>query len=139
MGSKIVDRYIVYFIQGEITQKIKIGQTRGMVDERMSELQTGSPDQLVHLGSYIGHELTEDDLRKKFKSHLSHGEWFYPNTDIYDFISKNCIKDIQAIYHTYDQIEKGSLTFEEAMSLGEERLVSDSKKYMDEVVKSISF
>jgi hypothetical protein len=122
MSRKILKHTLVYFIQGEITKRIKIGQTNCMVEERMRRLQACSPDNLILLGAYLGFEYSEIKLHNMFERFRLHGEWFSPANEITDFISKNCLSNTTAIYHAYQEIEKGNLSYKEALALGEEKL-----------------
>ena len=76
----------VYFIQGQTTRLIKIGQTRGNVHKRLAALQGGSPDKLKMLKVIDAEYDFEKTLHIKFDSIRSHGEWFYPSRGLMAFI-----------------------------------------------------
>lgn len=75
-----------YFLQGEITKAIKIGKTVGPVDWRCKEIQAYSPDTLVVL-KYVVDNL-EEYCHAKFAHLRMHGEWFRPDPELLEFISK---------------------------------------------------
>ena len=77
-----------YFIQGEQTQLIKIGQTRQDPEKRLAQLQTGSPDKLVLLKAVESEQGYEAHLHRLFQEHNSHGEWYYPVPKLIAFIDK---------------------------------------------------
>ena len=76
----------VYFIQGQTTRLIKIGQTRGNVYDRLDTMQIGSPDKLKILKAVEAEKGFERSLHIKFDSVCSHGEWFYPSCGLMAFI-----------------------------------------------------
>lgn len=73
--NKEKQKFKTYFIQGQMTEKIKIGRA---IDpwKRLATLQVGSPDHLVLL-AIIDHDC-EKRLHKKFRGYHSHGEWYFP-------------------------------------------------------------
>jgi hypothetical protein len=85
---------LVYFIQGEQTKLVKIGQTSSECPhERLMSLQAGSPDILNLLG--VVYHISEKDLHERFKLHRVRGEWFHPIQALMKFIeeestSPNC-------------------------------------------------
>lgn len=78
----IFENQIIYFIQGEITQLIKIGRTKRIVEDRKLDLETGSPDKLNILGLTFEPFFNESELHTKFSNSRKHGEWFYPSEEI---------------------------------------------------------
>jgi hypothetical protein len=75
-----------YFVQGELTQLIKIGRTNGTGEQRLKELQASSPDKLVLL------KVVNRDIEKQthiaFKAPRAHGEWFRPSPELLLFIEQ---------------------------------------------------
>ena len=69
----------IYFIQGEKTHLIKIGQTRNDPYKRLDALQSYSPDKLRLLKVIYAEADYEHQLHKRFASNRVHGEWFYPS------------------------------------------------------------
>jgi hypothetical protein len=65
-----------YFIQGRMTEFIKIGKASD-VKKRLLALRIGSPDELVLLAQIDGDQ--ERKLHKRFSADRHHGEWFFPN------------------------------------------------------------
>lgn len=76
---------MVYFIQGEQTQLVKIGKATS-IPRRLRVLQTGSPDQLTVLAVI---EDTDDDHQhqKRFQADWVYGEWFKPSEALMAFVS----------------------------------------------------
>lgn len=122
MSTRIYKEEVTYFIQGEITQRIKIGKTSTAVRERIRLLQTGSPDILKFLGVCIGIKRSESVLHREFSQYRLHGEWFSPEPEIFEYIKGNCITDERAFFHAYQKIENGDITFEDALSIGTDEL-----------------
>jgi hypothetical protein len=83
---------MIYFIQGIVTRKIKIGFSKNP-STRLSRLQTGSPDELVIIGVAIGDMSIEKILHDKFSESHSHGEWFNDCEKIREFIRIYCHTD----------------------------------------------
>lgn len=86
----------VYFIQGRITQQIKIGST-GDIKFRLSQLQTGSAEKLSYIGTILFSKMlkareVEKVLHLVFGRYRTDGEWFSPNPELLSFIKKY-IKD----------------------------------------------
>lgn len=77
---------MIYFIQDEVTTHIKIGFTDHPPEDRVAQLQTGSPSKLVLLASCVGDRSTEDELHERFKDARVHGEWFRPVPALLQFI-----------------------------------------------------
>lgn len=77
---------LVYFIQGEKTGLIKIGQTtKNCPCERLVKgLQPWSPDTLHVLG--VIHAVSDGKFHSQFHKDWHHGEWFNPSSELLDFI-----------------------------------------------------
>jgi hypothetical protein len=75
---------MVYFIQGKVTQLVKIGRTSRNVQNRLNRFT--SPDVLVCLK--VTEEFTERALHKRFRASWSHGEWFKPDPELMEFIAQ---------------------------------------------------
>ena len=71
-------------------QYIKIGFTTETIQKRMSRLKTGNPKDIYCLCNYKGTILQEKELHKTFiKDRVrDNGEWFYPSSEIIDYINK---------------------------------------------------
>ncbi|HAS6997823.1 TPA: hypothetical protein I7280_23645 [Vibrio parahaemolyticus] len=136
---KVFERPIVYFIQGELTKRIKIGSTQWLIDERMRHLQTGSPDELVFIGAYFGTDFTETELHTLFASTRVHGEWFEPSHEIEHFVSEHCVTDLGSHFYTFQQIQDGTLSLEQAIRLGPKQLAKRYEKHLANIAASISF
>lgn len=65
----------VYFIKCSLTGLVKIG-TAKQVAQRLAELQTGSPGQLVLIAEIEGDRAEEMRLHAQFHSLRERGEWF---------------------------------------------------------------
>lgn len=87
--------HIVYFVQGTKTQHIKIGETQNL-HGRMRSLRQTSEDLRI-LGWLKADESTERKLHDKFRAHRTHGEWFSPALEIFQFI----------VEHTHRVYEEG--------------------------------
>jgi len=81
---------LIYFIQAGKNGPIKIGYTDNDISTRLSQLQTGCPDEIKPLGVYVGDEFEESYLHKIFSHHNIRGEWFQPAKSILDFIKIHC-------------------------------------------------
>ncbi len=75
----------IYFIQGKTTGLIKIGQSSN-VKRRLKDMQAGSPDVLVLLGTATFARIREGLIHRAFKTGLAHGEWFKPGERLLEFI-----------------------------------------------------
>lgn len=75
-----------YFVQSEAGGPIKIGFTSKAPEERLCQLQTGSPTKLRIVGLIPLDR--EKELHERFAKHHSHGEWFRPVKQLLDFIQK---------------------------------------------------
>jgi hypothetical protein len=85
--------YHVYFIQVGIDGPIKIGKTKGTVQERLSALQTASPYELRIVGIV---ERARDSLERELHERFSHlrmrGEWFRPGLELITYIRDHAIR-----------------------------------------------
>lgn len=80
------DVHVVYFVQGEESLRIKIGETHNLV-ERIRSLRGGqTSEKLRILGWMEADKNTEKELHTKFQTHRIHNEWFLPVVEIYQFI-----------------------------------------------------
>jgi hypothetical protein len=77
---------VVYFIQGDHSQLIKIGKTVDLVS-RLGSLQGASPDKLTVL-AVIANENGDYEYHEIFADAWSHGEWFHPSPDLLAFIGR---------------------------------------------------
>lgn len=80
----------VYFIFCPSNGLVKIGKSVHNPLRRLAALKSLSPEKLEMLGWVCKKEITELSLHRKFKKHLSHGEWFEDCSDIRKFIKENC-------------------------------------------------
>ena len=71
---------MIYFARDEVTQHIKIGFTSGDGEDRLRDLQTGCPGQLVLLLQIEGSKQDETTWHDRFaEARLRDpGEWFKP-------------------------------------------------------------
>lgn len=137
MSSRLYQHEVTYFIQGEITQRIKIGKTATAVSERMRILQTGSPDKLRIIGICFGPKRFEGYLHNQFSPYRLHGEWFSPDPNILEFINSNCITDELAFDHIYRKIIQGALTFDDALEIGTPKLIEIADHENSEIIKNM--
>ncbi len=80
----------VYFLVDE-NNNIKIGYTKGNIDKRIQQLQTGNSKKIMQLGWIEGNKTKEKELHSIFGNFRinSNNEWFYPNDEIIKFINEN--------------------------------------------------
>lgn len=97
---------MIYFIQGNETRLIKIGHARHAL-ERLSHLQTGSPDILDLIGVQIGHKDKEKELHALFSNYRMHGEWFESCQQIYIYIKNHCSTNHSDIFMAEWAIKEG--------------------------------
>lgn len=71
----------IYFIEGEITKRIKIGFSVDP-DKRLKELSTGSAEELSLLAAYPGTIAIEKDIHRQLESSRIKGEWFDNTLDV---------------------------------------------------------
>ncbi len=77
----------VYFVQAEITRRIKIGFTAGPVEKRLSSLQTGSGEILTLMAAVEGEKDLEAKLHAKFAADRTHNEWFEDSSELRGLIA----------------------------------------------------
>ncbi len=81
---------VIYFLQGKLTNKIKIGFTADTNPRRrLSCCKTYNPDKLVLLGVMAGTIEDEQALHERFGQHHVQGEWFRPHEELLAFIKDN--------------------------------------------------
>ena len=80
---------MVYFFSNQ--KNIKIGYTRGKVESRLKQLNTGSDSKLYCVGYIQGDINKEKELHKKFNNYRlrQNGEWFAPAEELIDYINSN--------------------------------------------------
>jgi len=78
----------VYLICDPTTEHYKIGVTKGSIEKRILELQTGNSTEL-HITNYYKTKYPfrmEKMLHSRFNQYRVHGEWFdLPDSDIINF------------------------------------------------------
>lgn len=79
---------MIYFIQIGLKGAIKIGFSDNGVEDRLSALQTASPEELNVLGVMEGDQEKERKLHEKFKVLYIRGEWFKPGILLTNYIFK---------------------------------------------------
>ena len=72
---------MIYFVQGQRTQLVKIGYSTNKYTfkKRLSQLQCQNADKLKVLRTMAGGRLTEKALHLKHKKSRVQGEWFKPS------------------------------------------------------------
>ena len=77
----------VYFLCSD--NKIKIGYTRGSIERRIKQLNTGSPNKIYKLGWMEGNKEKEKELHIKFSMYRirNNGEWFLGAQEVIDYIN----------------------------------------------------
>ena len=113
---------MIYFIQGRRTKLIKIGFAQN-AKERLSRLQTGSPDILELIAVRVGDKYEENELHYMFKAHKSHGEWFKPCEEIFTYINEHCTANYSDIFMAEWAINNGKAG-ETPSQLSQEQLIS---------------
>lgn len=73
---------MIYFIQQEVTNAIKIGVTNGDLNNRIKTLQVASPYKLKLLGIIEGDTKEETALKNLFSQYRLEGEWFKPDVKV---------------------------------------------------------
>lgn len=82
-GNRTTSGDIVYLVQAGDSGPIKIGHTLAeRLDQRLGELQTGSPQRLRLLATLPGGKSREAELHRKFQSNRISGEWFKPTPEL---------------------------------------------------------
>lgn len=79
----------VYFIEAAGTDRIKIGWTAQAVELRLKQIRTGSPVDLVILGSFAAKQETEHRLHRQFRALRVRpgGEWFHASDELRAYIA----------------------------------------------------
>jgi hypothetical protein len=67
---------MVYFIQAVTGGPVKIGYTRGSLGARLSQLQSGNPEELRVIGVRRGGRDLERELHQRLRHCHVRGEWF---------------------------------------------------------------
>jgi Meiotically Up-regulated Gene 113 (MUG113) protein len=75
----------VYFVQGDTTQLVKIGQTKN-VASRLSSLRADSPD-ILRVLAVIERASSDRPYHRKFAEDWVRGEWFRPSETLLNFIA----------------------------------------------------
>ena len=78
---------MIYFIQCGTNGPIKIGYTDNGVKERLAQLQTGCPYELMVLWVYTGDDYTEAQIHSELSQERVRGEWFHPSKTVIEFIT----------------------------------------------------
>jgi len=81
------EKSFLYFIEAVDTGFIKIGRSANP-EQRLVQLSTGSPNQLVILGKISGGSALEAELHKRFDAQRTKGEWFKISNELRDFIKE---------------------------------------------------
>ena len=92
----------VYFFTNGVN--IKIGYTKGNIQKRLMQLNTGSDNQLYSLGYMTGDKNTENELHLKFANIRlrNNGEWFSADQHLIDYInSVNEVPNICVMKNEY--------------------------------------
>ena len=108
---------MIYFFQGEITRRIKIGFTTKFIHSRMGALQIGSPDKLIFIGARPGDERIEYELHNKFRETYSHGEWLNESDELTRYIKQYCIHDMEIAHSVDGLVSSGAATYESLLQL----------------------
>jgi hypothetical protein len=77
----------LYFIEAINTGFIKIGRSNNP-ERRIIQLSTGSPNQLVLLGTISGGSVLEAELHRRFGYLRERGEWFKLSEELRTFVKE---------------------------------------------------
>lgn len=79
----------MYFVESEKLGLIKIGKTQNPIVDRLSSMQSDSPDRLKLLFAtdYSSDVDIEGELQSQFRLSREYGEWFRLTTDLTDYIA----------------------------------------------------
>lgn len=125
---------MIYFVQGEITRRIKIGFTTRFIHSRLGSLQIGSPDKLIFRGAHPGDERTEYGLHQRFRGAHSHGEWFHETDDLSQYVSLHCIHHMEIAQSVDSLVSSGTELYEQLLHLDHEEI---NARYMAYIVKRL--
>lgn len=125
---------MIYFFQGEITRRIKIGFTTRFIHNRMSSLQIGSPDKLLFVGAHPGDERTEYHLHNRFRENYSHGEWFNESEELTLYIERFCIHDMEVAHSVDSLVSGGVATYEDLLQLDYKEI---NERYMSYIADKL--
>ena len=78
---------LVYAIQSVNLKTVKIGYSTD-VNQRLSNLQSGSPDELKIIGCWLGTESDEKQMHGRFDYCRMHREWFYPSKELLEAVAE---------------------------------------------------
>ena len=81
------EKSFLYFIEAKNTGYIKIGRSVNP-QQRLAQLSTGSPVELIILGTISGGSNLEAELHRRFETLREKGEWFKANGELRDFIKE---------------------------------------------------
>jgi len=121
---------MIYFVQGELTERIKIGFTARFIEQRVQVLQTGSPDKLVFLGGLPGDVNDENTMHDRFKKFRLHGEWFEPAPELVEFIRNETFRTTDAVYNAVALMKDQKTSVAKALKLNDSEL---SKMYGEHI------
>ncbi|MEC4747061.1 GIY-YIG nuclease family protein [Methylomicrobium sp. Wu6] len=125
---------MIYFLQGKITRRIKIGFTTRFIHKRIGALQIGSPDTLVFLGAHPGDKRTEYELHNKFRETYSHGEWFNESLELTQYIEQYCIQDMEVAHSVDSLVSDGVATYENLLGLDYKEI---NESYMSDLANKL--
>jgi excisionase family DNA binding protein len=69
---------------------VKIGFTRGPIENRMASIQTSCPQKLRVYGSFSGSKDVEHQLHHHFAAYNTNGEWFHRSGALAEWIGAGC-------------------------------------------------
>ena len=86
-------RFLVYFVGSDNPAFVKIGHCKSNFASRVKQIQNGCPFPITPIGIILceSEEIMRDlehTLKKKFKKHHSHGEWFKLDTEVSAYINR---------------------------------------------------
>ena len=107
------EKGLIYFVEAEGLNRLKIGYTQGKFAARLAVIQTGSPVDIKPLLVWKDKtELDERDLHQMFKKYRLHGEWYVGHIKIYDHIlmvanrseeEGDAVVYLKNLSHAYDE------------------------------------
>ena len=86
-------RFLVYFVGSNNPAFVKIGHCKSNFASRVKQIQNGCPFPIKPIGIILceSEETMRDlehTLKKRFKKHHSHGEWFKLDPEVLAYIKK---------------------------------------------------
>lgn len=120
----------VYFMADGQDDAVKIGYSSDP-EQRIHNIQTGNPREIIYLGCIDGNEEVEAALHSEFEEHHIRGEWYFLSDSVRERLRELGIASPPKQSHEYENVSLGFLSRYNAVLQEQVQLLLEAKRELE--------